>query len=230
MALEPVGENIWVAGGSIISFLGMRLGTRSTIIRLSDGRLWVHSPILFSIELARELDGLGEVSFLVAPNNYHHMFLKEWKEHYPKSKLFGPPGLPQKRPDLFFDALLGSAAEPSWQADIEQVVFAGGGAFDEHIFFHRNSRTAILTDLIVNLRLEHQSAIGRIIARLEGVAFPAGRTPLLYRFGVKDKAAGATAIRAVLSWNPVQAVISHGEWFRSDATAELRHRFGWLPL
>jgi hypothetical protein len=230
MQLEVIGDNIWIVDGTAIPFLGLRSGTRSTIIRLSDGRLWLHSPIAYSPELGAELDQLGEIAFLVAPNTYHHMFLKEWAEHYPSATLVGPPGLPEKRRDLCFDAMLGEGAERFWQTEIEQTVFTGSRAFDEFIFFHRDSRTAILTDLIINLRLDDQSVIGRLVARIEGVAFPTGCTSLLYRLGMRDRAAGASAIRKLLSWQPTQAVISHGEWFRTDATDELRRRFQWLPL
>ena len=117
-----------------------------------------------------------------------------------------------------------------WQDEIERVVFTGSRAFDEHVFFHRASQTAILTDLIVNLRLENQSRIGRFVARFEGVAYPGGRTPLLYRLGMRDKTAGARAVKVMLDWGATKAVISHGEWFRENATEELRARFDWLPL
>lgn len=82
----------------------------------------------------------------------------------------------------------------------------------------------------MNERLDHQSTLGRLIAHIEGVAFPNGRTPLLYRLGMRDMAAGAKAVTAILGWGATQAVISHGEWFRADATQELRKRFAWLPL
>jgi hypothetical protein len=228
--LEAIGPDIWIADGPEIKFLGLVLGTRMTIVRLNDGNVWIHSPIQFQADLAKEIEQIGPIRFLVAPNTYHHLFLREWQDHYPDAELVGPIGLPTKRPDLAFSSLLDPSAPQPWATDIDRVVFTGSRAFDEHVFFHRASRTAILTDLIVNVRLEKQSRLGRLIAQIEGVAFPNGRTPLLFRLGMRDKAAGARAVAAILAWGPSQAIISHGEWFRQNASEELRKRFDWLPL
>lgn len=228
--LEPIGTNIWVAIGTEIKFMGLLLGTRSTIVRLNDGGVWIHSPVSYNSELATEIENLGPIRYLVAPNIYHHFFLKEWQDHYPDAEIIGPRDLPAKRPDLTFSALFDDLQCDPWSGDIDRVVFTGSCAFDEHVFFHRASRTAILTDLIVNVRLDNQSTLGRLIAHVEGVAYPNGRTPLLYRLGMRDREAGAKAVAAILGWGAMQAVISHGEWFREDATQELRKRFAWLPL
>lgn len=230
MQLEPIGPNIWVANGTEIKFMGLLLGTRSTIVRLDDGSVWMHSPVSYNSDLAAEVENLGPLRNLIAPNVYHHFFLKEWQDHYPNAELIGPRDLPAKRPDLAFSALLDSLRCDPWSDDIDRVVFTGSRAFDEHVFFHRVSRTAIITDLIVNVRLDGQSTFGRLIAHIEGVAHPNGRTPLLYRIGMQDRAAGAKAVAAILDWGATQAVISHGEWFREHATQELRKRFAWLPL
>ena len=46
--LKPVVDDVWLVDGPLIGFryMGVRLPfpTRMTIIRLSDGGLWVHSP------------------------------------------------------------------------------------------------------------------------------------------------------------------------------------------
>jgi len=228
--LEPIGPNIWLAAGTEIKFMGLVLGTRSTIVRLNDGSVWMHSPVSYNPDLATEIENLGPIRYLVAPNVYHHFFLKEWQDHYPDPQLIGPQDLPAKRPDLIFSALFDDLRFDPWPGEIARVVFTGSRAFDEHVFFHRASRTAILTDLIVNVRLDKQSTLSRLIAHIEGVAHPNGRTPLLYRLGMRDRAAGADAVTAILGWGATQAVISHGEWFREDATEELRKRFAWLPL
>jgi len=230
MQLEPIGPNIWLANGTEIKFMGMLLGTRSTIVRLKDGGVWMHSPVSYNSELATEIENLGPIRYLVAPNIYHHFFLKEWQDRYPDAELIGPRDLPAKRPDLAFSALLDDLQYDPWSGEIDRVVFTGSRAFDEHVFFHRASRTAILTDLIANVRLDDQSTLGRLVAHIEGVAHPNGRTPFLYRLGMRDKAAGARAVAAILGWGATQAIISHGEWFREDATQELRKRFAWLPL
>lgn len=228
--LDQIGRDIWIAEGPVITFLTMRITTRATVIRLGDGSIWLHSPVEFNEALAAEIAELGTVRFLIAPNIYHHLFLDEWQRHFPEAELLAAPGLASKRSDLNFGRTLGQATASAWPAEIAQLLFAGSRAFDEFIFFHRLSSTAILTDLIVNIRAEHQTVLGRLVARIEGVTYPRGRTPLLYRWSMKDKKLGAAAISELLAFAPNAAIISHGEWFRENATEELRQRFSWLPL
>jgi Domain of unknown function (DUF4336) len=226
--LEPVAPNIWVAEGSPVSFLGMLLGTRMTVIRLRDGSLWIHSPVGLTPELARAIDPLGRVGALVAPNKYHHLFLRDWIAAYPTAGIYAAPGLPQKRRDIVFSDHLTDLAPSKWAEEIDQVVFRGSRSFDEMVFFHRQSRTAILTDLIVNVRLDTQPMLGRLVGKLDGVAFPHGTTPRLFQLSMKSRSDGRRAVEKIVGWQPEMAIISHGEWFRANAERELRKRLSWL--
>ena len=88
--LEPVGENIWLAEGGIVSFYGAPYPTRSVIVRLPSGDLWIWSPIELTAELRQAVEGLGRPAHLVSPNKIHHLFLAEWKKAWPGAKLWGP--------------------------------------------------------------------------------------------------------------------------------------------
>ena len=58
-----------------LRFFGMQLGTRMTIIRLKNGKLFLHSPTKLSPKLIEKINNLGKVAFIVAPNKLHHLFL-----------------------------------------------------------------------------------------------------------------------------------------------------------
>jgi len=62
--LKPVADNIWIADGGIIHMdmvvAKVPFSTRMTIVRLSDGSLWCHSPIAPDEQLFRQIDALGE--------------------------------------------------------------------------------------------------------------------------------------------------------------------------
>ncbi len=227
-ALERVATNIWVAEGAPVPFLGMVLGTRMTVVRLGDGRLWIHSPVGITRQLAEAVEALGRVGFLVAPNKYHHLFLQDWITAYPAANIYAAPGLREKRRDITFNHDLTDLAPIEWADEIDQVVFRGSRAFDEVVFFHRESRTAILTDLVVNVRLDTQPLLGRMVGILDGVAFPHGTTPRLFQLSMKSRKEGRTAVERIFDWRPERAIISHGEWFRAAAERELRQRFSWL--
>jgi hypothetical protein len=48
--IARLDEGLWVAAAPL-SFLGLHLGTRMTVVRLAGGELWVHSPIAATPEL-----------------------------------------------------------------------------------------------------------------------------------------------------------------------------------
>ncbi|MEJ2458635.1 MAG: DUF4336 domain-containing protein [Novosphingobium sp.] len=74
-------EGIWIFDGPVIR---MDLGpfkvpfpTRMTVVRLSDGALWVHSPIAPDEDLFAAVDALGPVRHLVAPNSIHYWYMTD---------------------------------------------------------------------------------------------------------------------------------------------------------
>ena len=46
--MKKLAHEIWIFDGDPVQFLGLPYTTRMTIVRLSDGGLWVHSPIKLS--------------------------------------------------------------------------------------------------------------------------------------------------------------------------------------
>ena len=56
---------------------GQSAGGRMAVLRLSDGSIWVHSPVSLDDELADALAGLGEVKHIVTPNFEHTKFAQQ---------------------------------------------------------------------------------------------------------------------------------------------------------
>ena len=48
-----------------------------TVIRLSDGSLWVHAPLALDDQLKGVLKDLGEVKHIVTPNFEHMAFAEQ---------------------------------------------------------------------------------------------------------------------------------------------------------
>ena len=63
-----VAENIWIVDGRPLYPGGIAMPVRMTVIRLSSGGLWLHSPIRFSHALVERLAEFGSVRHLIAPN------------------------------------------------------------------------------------------------------------------------------------------------------------------
>ncbi|HEX4509021.1 MAG TPA: DUF4336 domain-containing protein, partial [Burkholderiaceae bacterium] len=147
------------------------------VAKLADGSAWVWSPIALTRQLASEVESVGPVRFIVSPNKLHHLFLKEWADHWPAALLYAPPGLARREPALHFHAELGDEPDPAWQGEIDQVVFRGSFAMSEVMFFHRGSRTAIVGDLIQRFPEASISGWKGTFMRLAGLVGEHGGTP-----------------------------------------------------
>jgi len=123
--LKKFGRDIWTADGSNVTVVGFCYPTRMAVIRLSKGDLFIWSPIQLTDGLRAEVDAIGRVRHIVAPNSLHHLFLAEWQRAYPRALLYAPPGLRKKRRDIVFDAELGSRPSQDWGEEIDQVLVHG---------------------------------------------------------------------------------------------------------
>lgn len=122
-----------------------------TVVRLDDS-LWLHSPVPFDQSIRDQLDSLGPVRFIVAPNRFHHLYVAASAKAFAAARVYCAPGLDRKRKDLRFDAVLDDAAPPEWAGQIDQLIFRAFPPLNEVIFFHRASRTLVMTDLLFNIR------------------------------------------------------------------------------
>jgi Domain of unknown function (DUF4336) len=226
---RPDGSNIWVREGPVVTFLaGFPYPTRMVIVRLSDGGLFVWSPIALSPPLRRAVDVLGPVRYLVSPNLLHHLFLGEWKTAYPEARLYAPPGLRRRRRDLVFDAELGDSPEPAWARDLDQVAVRGSFAMTEIVFFHRPSRTAIFADLIQNFPRDWFKGWRGVVARLDGIVAPTPGPPREWRASFINRRAARAALTRILAWPIERVVIAHGDPPAGDGAAFVRGAFRWL--
>lgn len=227
--LLEFGSDIWVGEGPVVPFfLGFRYPTRMAAIRLSDGSLFVWSPIALSDELKGEVDSLGPVRYLVSPNFLHHLFLGEWKSAYPNARLFASPGLRKRRKDLTFDGDLADTPDEGWAADLDQVLVHGSFVMTEAVFFHRASRTAMFTDLIENLPHDWFGGWRKYIARLDGIIEPNPGAPREWRASFIDRRRARAALGRILDWPIERVLIAHGKPAASNGKAFVRNAFTWL--
>ncbi|MBV8458161.1 MAG: DUF4336 domain-containing protein [Acetobacteraceae bacterium] len=217
-----------MADGPVVSFYGFPYPTRMALIRLSDGSLFVWSPVALSDSLRDSVHMLGPVSHLVSPNALHHQFLGEWKSAYPAARLYAPPRLRRKRKDLTFDAELGDAPQPEWAADVEQVVLRGSFYLTEVVFFHRMSGTILFADLIQNFPCDWFTGWRGVVCRLGGIVAPNPGTPSDWRASFLDRRAARVALDQILVWPIERVLIAHGDLPTADGPAFVRRAFTWL--
>ncbi len=223
--LERIAEDVWAYERDFAFPAGMSMPCRSTILRLSDGRLVVHSPLALDDETSSAIDALGDVRFLVAPNCLHWMFLKAAKDRYPKARVFAAPGLAQKLGDFEHEPLPPQGLVPGMDGiRVERI--QGAPSFEEHVFLHESSRSLLVSDLMFNLH-ECRSFGMRLVLRLTGTWKKTAQSRV-WRFAVKDRAAAARSAVNVLSWDFERLIVAHGRVLEAGAPEHARRALAWM--
>ncbi|MFN3943309.1 MAG: DUF4336 domain-containing protein [Allosphingosinicella sp.] len=229
---KTLADGVWTVDGPEIrmNMLGLRVPfpTRMTIVRLRGRDLWVHSPIAPRTELYSAVERLGRVACLVAPNSLHHAYAGPWQDRFPEARLFAVPDLVRKT-KVSGAEILGSDPPPEWADDFDQLLVAGD-AIEEAVFFHRASRTLILTDLIENFEAQRVRVRPlRWALKLAGATHPDGKAPLDLRLSfLRHRRALRAAARRMLEWAPERVVMAHGRIYQADGAAELARAFRWV--
>lgn len=224
-ALYEYDENmIWIKEYPI-HYAGTRFNSRMTIVRLSNGNLFIHSPCEIDKHTKIEIEKLGEVEFIAAPGSYHYLYLSSAQEAFPESETFICPGIERKRPDIEFDWLLGDRPDPRWEGDFEQVLVRGNKYIWEVAFFHKISKTLILVDLIENFTDETED-VSLSLKLWWKVVFHMWRNPKPapeYQMGWKDKRAASKSLMKILEWDFERIIISHGDLIEKNARDVAMH-------
>ncbi|KLV04671.1 hypothetical protein ABT56_14165 [Photobacterium aquae] len=229
--MQMISENLVTYDGESVSFMGLPFSTRMTVAKLEDGTLWVHSPIRLTETLKAQVDAVGEVRYLIAPNHLHHLFLQEWQQAYPNAISYGTKEVINKREGLHFGGELVSGGDYPWKGELESLLFTGSPLMEECVFFHHPSRTLIVTDLIENFPPSDFTRLQRFAAKLTGILAPNGKMPIDWRmsFLFHRKEARAHAQR-IMAWQPQRIIMAHGECVDTGAMVFLTRSFGWLNM
>ena len=223
--MEQLHSDLWVTD-SPLRFLGLEVGARMTVVRLPNGRLLLHSPIAATAERVREVEALGSVAYIVAPNLLHHLFVGEWQEACPDAETYVAPGLETKRSDLSVTGILGDEPESGWKDAIDQVPVNGFPFANEVVFFHRPSATLIATDLVFNVGAS-SPAFTRFAWRFIGTVGQLAPS-LLERVLVRDRVAFRRSLEQILEWPFERVVVAHGEVSEKGGREEFVSGYSWV--
>jgi len=178
------------------------------------------------VQLAQQIDELGPVRCIVAPNKFHHLYVAENAKAYQAASIHLAPGLSQKCKDLSFNEELGDEPSEIWAADLDQVVVRGAPAVNEVVFFHRASGTLLLTDLAFNF--EHSPSWATRLFLKINAAYGRFTPSRMIKLTLRDRAAGRAAVQRVLEWDFDRVIVSHGEILEKGGKQAVRESFGWL--
>lgn len=210
---------------------GVRLGGRTTVVRMLDGSLVLHAPGPLTDADVSAIDALGPVRTLLAPNLSHHLFLATAHRRWPEAQLLAPAALQAKRRDLPFDIGIDGACPsrnlpPTFRGTLEPAFVSGIPNLDEIAFYHVPSRTLILTDIVFNMR-PPQPWWTRSFMRLNG-AWDSFRPPRVITSMLESRKLLRDSMDAILALDFDRVVVAHGEVLERGGRAALRDAYCWL--
>jgi len=193
--LESIAEGVWQIAGPSLRFIGgVKVPSRSTVVRLGSGELLVYSPIA---EMPG-VDALGRVAHILEPSKLHDRFVAAATERWPAAALH--------RREL-------ALADPA----IEAIKIDGVPKLDETVVFHRPSGTLVVADFVFNMTAENLRS--RFAFALTGVGGNRVAQSREWKWARKDRAAARASVERVLAW-PIQRIaFCHGESVAMDASA-----------
>lgn len=227
--LKEFGPDIWIADGpTVTAAAGFHYPTRMAVIRLANGDLVLWSPTEVTGDLRAEVEALGAVRYLIPPNALHHTFLGDWQRAYPDAEVYAPPGLREKREDIRFDADFSDGPIAAWAGEIDHAIVWGNRITTEVVLFHRQSGTAIFTDLIQQFPRGWFKGWRALVARLDLMTAAEPTVPRKFRVAVTDRRAARESLRRILGWPTQKVIMAHGPPIADDGRAFLRRAFRWL--
>jgi len=224
--LREIDKNIWVSERKF-QFFGLEVGTRMTVIRLTNGEIIVISPIDADKITIQQINELGNVTVIIAPNCYHYLFLAKFKSIYHSAKIWAAPGLDAKIPTLRIDRILNERGTIGGLDEIEYFLFAGfqtigiGGSviLNEIVFWHRESQSLILTDTAFHFDASFPWQT-RLVARIIGGDRQLEPT-ILEKLASRNKEQIKRSIQHVLCWDFNRVIMAHGSIIKRDGKRQL---------
>ena len=211
------GGHVWSVPSALTLMPGVALPLRTTVLRDTQGGLFVISPVAGIDAWGREVDNLGPVRGVAAPNGFHPLFARAAWERYPHATLWASGALRRKRPDFpKVTRWLDGEAPVTVAPGIVAHPVLGMAPVQEWVFLHEGSRTLVVTDLLFHV-LEPGLGLG-VFQRLFGTYKKLAVSRLFVR-ARRDRAAYDRSLKAIAALPFDRLVMAHGEPILAGAKA-----------
>lgn len=203
-----VPDAIWVSERPLW-FSGVRLRARSTVLRLEDGSLLVHSPPEATDAFCEAIRSLGTLRWIVVPNCFHHRGAPSTAARFPSAKVVGPRSAAAHNARLRLDLDPRDEAFVSRVRELDAIALEGCPFLDETVFFHRPTGSLIGTDLLISAcARDHWS--WRWAARITG-CYETPRVPPDVRPKTPRNDATARAIDRMAALPLARLLVAHAD-------------------
>lgn len=203
-----VDDKIWTLERPVW-FGGVCLRARTTVVRLDDGSLLLHSPAPPSAELAEQLLALGPVRWLLVPNCWHHLGAPAAAARFPDAQVVGPASALNRNETLKLHMDIRGAQFVEQVPELEALPLDGVPFWDETVLYHRPTQTLLGADIVCWAGAKDHWT-WRCAARITG-CHERVRVPPDARRKISDKAAAARSIQAMLERSAQRLIVGHGD-------------------
>ena len=201
-------DRIWTLDRPVW-FGGVRLRARTTVLRLDDGSLLLHSPAPPSDALAEQLRALGPVRILIVPNCFHHLGTPASAALFPDARVVGPASARARNKALKLDLDIGDARLNEVLPELETLPLAGVPFLDETVLYHRPTRTLLGADVVISA-CSQDHWTWRAAARITG-CYERVRVPPDVRKTIADRSVVARSVRAMLERPAERLIVGHAD-------------------
>jgi hypothetical protein len=222
--LQPIDDGLWCIN-SHFRVWGCSGSVRMTIVRTPAG-LVLYSPVRLDREAIREIESLGRVTAIIAPNLFHHLFLRACAAAFPDARVLVPDGLAAKI-GLIAPAEVMTERTVIGAGDDIGLRVCRGHTLRETILIHRPTRTLITADLIYNIASE-QTFAERAVFRAIG-CYGAPGVAFYHAFAITDRAAIRQLVDDVARWRVRRIIMCHGGIIERDDAAAV-FAAAWAPF
>lgn len=203
---EVVAGRIW-ASERPVWFHGVRLRARTSVIRLDDGRLLIHSPAPLSDAMKQQLAELGEVRWLVVPNRFHHLGAPAAAAAFPSATVVAPSSAALRNAALRIDVAIDDPTFANAVPELALIPLEGVPFLDETLLYHRPTETLLGADVVLRAD-DRDHWTWRLVARVLR-CYKRARVPADVK--IADKAAAARTMTALRSLPVARLVVAHSE-------------------
>ncbi|MEM6280294.1 MAG: hypothetical protein AAF733_12505 [Verrucomicrobiota bacterium] len=218
--MRDLGPNIRLLSYPL-SLFGMKVGRQVTLFRLSSGKLVIHSTAPFPEADVNAIREFGEPTWLLDATNFHDTLTR------PGVAAF--PDLPYLVPDRF--PLSGKVkSQPledvpaEWEGELDVIKIDGMPSINEHVFFHRKSKTLVVADLLFNLPDSVGAFTLGFLRLISGIKQHPGNSRM-FRLAIQDRDAFESSLQKLLALDFAQIIVAHGEPIAVDAKSTLARVF-----
>ena len=201
-----VDDKIWILDRSLW-FSGVRMRARTTVVRLDDGSLLLHTPAPPTEALTEQLRALGPVRWLVVPNCWHHLGAPAAAARFPEARVVGPASALARNKALQLHVDIHGSEFGEKVPEFESLPLDGVPFWDETVLYHRPTQTLLGAD-IVCCADAHDHWTFRWAARITGF-YERVRVPPDARKKIPDKAAAARSLHAMLERPAQRLIVGH---------------------